>query len=319
MSTNQSAKPAFEYKSRLNDWDLLAGVRTKPRRLLADEESIGKLYFSAPLVPYIRHPLVAALGPAAVRALLIQHLYHYLDFTTCFEIEVVNKAARSIAFGKTGVDLPPAMFFDAYKVYCDEAFHSVFSVDFRLQVQAATGITPLPYDFNHFLRRLNKARENVPADLRALSGLLMVIVFETLISLILNKIPKDEQVMTAIRQMISDHADDEARHHAFFSNLLDILWPQLSRNQQSALGLLLPHFIIKSLEPDYASIKQRLAHFGLRSREIIQIIEESYPWQEVIAGLRQTASATLRLFERNGILADSRTADAFVESGLLVG
>lgn len=306
-----------KYNSRLGDWDSLAGVRVKPRRRLTDEESAGKVYFSTALVPVINHPLIVRLGPEVQRRLTVQHLYHYLEFTANFEIEVVNRAAQRIAFGKAGADLPTAMLFDAYKVYCDEGFHSFFSIDISLQVQEATGIKPLPYDFKEFLNRLNAARRDVPASLKQMSGLLIVIVFETLISSILNKIPKDKQVISAVREMIADHADDEARHHSFFSTLFDILWPQLSKKQQIILGPLLPHFIIKSLEPDYDVIRRRLVLTDLTLTEIDQVIEESYPQEVVIAGLRKTASATLRLFERNGLFEEPGTLDAFHRSGLL--
>lgn len=317
MPINDGGRFGGEYNSRLKDWDSSAGVRAKPRRMLSDEEAMGKVYFSTALVPIIHHPLVVGLGPETQRRLLIQHLYHYLDFTANFEIEVVNHAARRLAFGKFGFRLPNAMLFDAYKVYCDEGFHSFFSVDIKLQVEAATGVAPLPYNFREFLGRLNEARRGVPDNLRQASALLIVIVFETLISSILNKIPKDRQVISAVRDMVSDHADDEARHHSFFSNLFDILWPQVSKKQQSILGPLLPHFIIKSLEPDYNVIRRRLASCDLRPSEVEQIIEESYPPEEVIAGLRKTAGATLRLFERNGLFRDARTLDAFRRSGLL--
>jgi hypothetical protein len=307
----------FKYKSRLSDWDSRAGVRAGPRRLL-DEEAMGKVYFSTPLVPLIRHPLIVKLGPEAERSLLIYHLYSYLDFTASFEIEVVNWGAQRIAFGKAGIELPGEMLFDAYKIYCDEAYHSLYSVDLKDQIEAATGIKALPYDFGDFLRRLSKAREAVPSNLRQMSGLLFVIVFETLISSTLNKIPKDEQVVTAVRKMVADHADDEARHHAYFSSLLDVLWPQLSQHQKSVLGPILPHFIIKSLEPDYATIRRRLELYDLRPGEIDQVMEESYPWPEVIAGLRKTAGATLRLFERNGLFEDTQTVEEFQRSGLIV-
>ncbi|HST22772.1 MAG TPA: diiron oxygenase [Blastocatellia bacterium] len=285
--------------------------------MLMDEEAAGKVYFSTALVPIIHHPLIVRLGPESQRRLLIQHLYHYLDFTANFEIEVVNRAAQRIAFGKLIPGLPKAMLFDAYKVYCDEGFHSVFSIDIKHQVEAATGVNPLPYNFTEFLNRLNEARKGVPASLKPVSGLLIVIVFETLISLILNQIPKDKQVISAIRDMVADHADDEAKHHSFFSNLFDMLWPQLSKKQQSILGPLLPHFIIKSLEPDYASIRRRLALYDLSPNEIEQVIEESYPQQKVLAGLRRTASATLHLFERNGLFEEPKTLFAFQSSGLL--
>jgi len=307
----------FEYKSRLSDWDSRAGVRGVPRRLLA-EESMGKVYFSPALVPTINHPLIEKLGPEAQRKLLIYHLYSYLDFTATFEVEVVNRGAQRIALGKSGIHLPAEMLFDAYKIYCDEGYHSLYSVDLKLQVEAATGVKALPYNFGNFLRRLNKAREAVPSNLRSISGVLIVIVFETLISLILNKIPKDQQVITTVRQTVSDHADDEARHHAYFSSLFDVLWPQLSQRHRSLLSPILPYFIIKSLEPDYATIRKRLETFDLRPDEIDQVMEESYPWPEVLADLRKTASATLRLFERNGLFEDQQTREAFQKSGLIM-
>jgi hypothetical protein len=55
----------------------------------------------------------------------------------------------------------------------------------------------------------------------------------------------------------------------------------------------------------------------LGPEEVRQVIEESYPPARVIAGLRKTGFATLRLFERNGVFEDSRTLEAFNQSGLL--
>ena len=317
MAAKQEEASAYVYRSRFGEWDLRAGVRAKPRRVLIEEGSPEREFFSSALVPFIDHPLVVSLGPESRRELLVHHLYHYLDFTANFEIEVVNPAARMIALGHSGLELPPEMLLDAYKIYCDEGYHSFFSADIKTQVQAATGIEPLPYHFSEFLQRLHHAHGTVPQNLKQISGLLIVVVFETLISSILNNIPKDKRVVDAIREMVSDHAEDEAKHHAFFSNLFDVLWRRPTKEERTILGPFLPHFIIKSLEPDYTSIRRRLATFDLEPEEIDQIMEESYPRLEVIAGLCKTASATLHLFERNGLFEDQQTLDAFRASGLL--
>jgi hypothetical protein len=288
-----SSSPA--YNSRLGEWDKRAGVRNKPRRVLTEqEETAGKVFFSPALAPVVGHPLIVRLGPEACYRLLIQHLYHYLDFTANFEVEVVNRGAHRIALGKAGVDLPEEMMFDALKIYCDEGYHSFFSADLKFQVMAATRVAPAVYDFKAFMRRLMEAGRAVPANLRSTSSLLIVIVFETLISSTLNKIPKDEQVVETVRQTVAE-----------------------TQRQRSVLGPILPHYIIKLLEPDYGAIRRRLALFDLTAEEIEQIISEAYPWSEVKAGLRKTASATLRLFERNGLFEDGRTLDAFRASGLL--
>src|SRR5689334_6429631 len=87
------------YNSRLSQWESVASVRIRPRRRLTAEEQAGQLYFSAPLVPVVDHPLFKRLGPTAQRDLLILHLYHYLDFTANFEVQVVNRTAQAIAAG----------------------------------------------------------------------------------------------------------------------------------------------------------------------------------------------------------------------------
>ncbi|MGH9760902.1 MAG: diiron oxygenase, partial [Blastocatellia bacterium] len=113
-----------QYLSKFQDWDDRARVRVSPRRLLSEEELNGKLYFSPGLVPIVGHPRIREMGQAAIRAILAQHLYGYLDFTTRFEVEVVNAATQEIAKGNAGLSLPEEMKFDAYKIYCDEAYHS---------------------------------------------------------------------------------------------------------------------------------------------------------------------------------------------------
>jgi hypothetical protein len=278
---------------------------------------MGKVYFPPKLVPVIHHPLVVKLGPSVRREILIQHLYNYLEFTSCFEVEVVNRGVRRIFLRKTGFDLPEEILFDAYKIYCDEGYHSLFCADLKSQIQAVTGIASNRLDFQAFLLKLEKVQESVPEYLKPTTRLFIVILFETLISLILQQIPKDEGVISAVRRSVSDHADDEARHHSYFSNVLDIIWPQITKEHQAIIGPLLPHFIIKSLEPHYEAIRQRLAKFDLTRDEIEQIVEESYPRSEVIAGLRKTARVTLSILERNRIYEDPGTLEAFQSSGLL--
>jgi hypothetical protein len=181
MKTNPNTGKKSAYVSMLRDWDDQASVRRYPRRAFQDEEGLGKVYFSPNLVPIIRHPLVVKLGPSVEREILIQHLYNYFDFTSCFEIEVVNWGVQRIFLGKTGFELPGEMLLDAYKIYCDEAYHTLFCADLKGQVQAATGVAPNPLNFQAFLSKLEKVQETVPADLKPTTRLFIVILFETLI------------------------------------------------------------------------------------------------------------------------------------------
>jgi len=317
MQPNRNIRKQAAYNSMFREWDTQSSVRRYTRIVFQDEEDMGKVYFPPKLVPVVQHPFVVKLGPAVRREILIQHLYNYLEFTSCFEVEMVNWGVKRIFLRKTGFELSEEILLDAYKIYCDEGYHSLFCADLRSQIQAATGITPNRLDFQAFMLKLEKVQEPAPEYLKPTTRLFIVILFETLISLILQQIPKDEEVISAVRRSISDHADDEARHHSYFSNVLDIIWPQIAKEQQSMIGPLLPHFIIRSLEPQLETIKRRLAKFDLAQDEIEQIVEESYPRSEVIAGIRKTARVTLSILERNRIYEDPETLEAFRMSGLL--
>ncbi|WP_345942367.1 diiron oxygenase [Streptomyces sp. SID2888] len=169
-----------------------------------------------------------ALPSDRFEEVLVQHLYRYLDFTARLEYIVVNRTVLGIAHGSIDVELPEEMRFDAYKIYCDEAYHTLFSVDLSRQVQQRTGIVPRPLDEPYFLVRLRQILEELPDEHRALAEMLFVIVSETLISSTLAEIPERPDVVAAVRGTTRDHALDEGRPHAYFAAFLRYLWGQLS-------------------------------------------------------------------------------------------
>ena len=113
---------AADYRSPFRSWYEKSTVRSQPRRVLSATASAPHL-FSPDLVPVARHPLVRALPPEEFRTLLTQHLYRYLDFTARLEHVVVNRTVLGIAHDTLGLRLPEPMRLDAYKIYCDEAYH----------------------------------------------------------------------------------------------------------------------------------------------------------------------------------------------------
>ena len=51
---------------------------------------------------------------------------------------------------------------------------------------------------------------------------------ETLITGTLTRVPKDLRVHPCVREVITDHARDEATHHAVYSDFIGIMWEQLN-------------------------------------------------------------------------------------------
>lgn len=301
----------------LRTWYDAAGVRVDPRRVLRDERREGADYWPPHLAPLVEHPAVRALGDGAREEILVRHLFQYLDLTAHYELQVVNRASEMLANGRSGLYLPAAVRLDAYKIYVDEGYHALYSRDLIFQVEAASEIPHIPMDFEKYMSFLRRAQERVPADMRDMVMLLVVVVFETLVTATLTQIPKQRTVISTVRELVTDHAEDEARHSVFYGELFGYLWGQLSPRQRRLLGPLIPAFIVGPLAPPAEALREWLSHVGVDRRDVDDVIGESYPHTDVQAGMARTARATLRLFGKYGLYDDPRTREAFAAHGLL--
>jgi hypothetical protein len=79
-----------------------------------------------------------------------------------------------------------------------------------------------------FLRALTREQDGFGEKFKELALLAFTCVSETLITSSLANVPADERVMRAIRDMILEHARDEAKHHLYFSCFMEIMWHQLT-------------------------------------------------------------------------------------------
>lgn len=312
--------PSFEselhrYRPALPSWHTRSAVRAKPRRVLPAGD--GGLFYSAALTPVAGHPLVTAAGPEAVSALLARRLYAYLDFTTVLEQEIVNPVVLRLSRGPAGLALPPEMCFDAYKIYCDEAYHALFSVDVKRQVEELSGVPAPPLAEPRFARAIRRARRTVPAELADLVDLCAAVVSETLISGTLTDVPDDPTVVGVVRETLADHAADERTHHAYFAQFLELMWPQLPPASQHAMGPVFADLVLAFLRPDWREYWRMLLDLGYGDADAARIIAESHPEAELAADARQSSRSLLALLRKVGVLADPRTAAHFARLGLL--
>lgn len=307
--TVNNFSPPSLYKSKLIKWYDTASVRTRPRRIFLKEDCTNKVFWVPELAPISQHPLI--LEKELSSKVLFYYLYLHLNFTIKLEQEVVNSVVGKISQRKIEFDVPEEMILDAFKIYCDEAYHSFSYADFKFQLETNLEVS---VDFPKepsFLRQLREIQnEFSDSSLFQLTEIFFVIISETLISTVLNKTPKDKRLINTVRQLISDHALDEAYHHAYFSNLLPIIWSQLRINQQEIIKQLIPQFILFFLEPDYHLLKLILMELNVNQGEIYTIIMESYPSAEVITGIEESARSTIILLNRNGILGKDDILEA---------
>ena len=173
---------------------------------------------------------------------------------------------------------------------------------------------PLPCPI--FIRRLAEIESELDGADRYLARIFFTIVSETLISSFLAEVPKDQTVIRPIRELVADHAIDEGRHHSFFSQLLDRVWPALDSRQQRVVGELLPKFIHAFLDPDLPMAAAMLIECELSDEEIATVLHDVYQQRPGDRKLEAEARHTLAHLARVGVFDDAQTRSGFIEAGI---
>ena len=116
---------AADYQSFADTWENRATIRTRPRRMVENDDKL--------IYPLSRQPLV--LSETFVRECpeqrdfaLVQTLYKFINDVVIFETEIVDKTARSIAKNRFAVPFPFACRYDAMTVVVDEDYHALVAM-----------------------------------------------------------------------------------------------------------------------------------------------------------------------------------------------
>ena len=114
-------------------WEGRATIRTRPRRIVENDEKL--------IYPLSRQPLVLSETftrecPHLRDFALVQSLYKFINDVVIFETEIVDKTARSIAKDSFAIRFPFACRYDAMTVVVDEDYHALVAMDFMQQTVA---------------------------------------------------------------------------------------------------------------------------------------------------------------------------------------
>ncbi|MEU9116751.1 diiron oxygenase [Streptomyces sp. NPDC048483] len=300
----------------LDRWYEAAGVRTGVRRLFHEEAERGKVFFPTALVPYVRHEAVAGLPPAHLGELTVRHLYQFLISTTHLETRIVNEAAEPVANNRSGLDLPASLRMDAFKVYCDEGYHALYSLDLADQIAAVTGIEVPDWDYGGFVGRLQEAGRSLLPDAPALAGILQAVVFETLITAVLNEVPGDTTVVGTVRDLLRDHARDEGRHHRFFCLLFQELWTRLDTTDRIRAAQAMPAMIRTALTWDLQPVRASLLLAGLDAPTAEEVLRDCYGGDTGDRRINDIARSTLKLCASVGAFDLPGVRETFAAQGL---
>jgi hypothetical protein len=232
---------AADYQSFADAWESRATIRTRPRRVLENDDKL--------IYPLSRQPLV--LGETFLRECpqlrdfaLVQTLYKFINDVVIFETEIVDKTARNIAKNRFDVTFPFACRYDAMTVVVDEDYHALVAMDFMQQTIAMTGIGPieLPGEIE-LSRAIPAAVALAPQHLRGAVELICVAIAENTVTGDVAAFAKDDTIKQSIKGLMADHLLDEGRHSSFWSRMVRIYWHTASEGDRHCIAQILPVFI----------------------------------------------------------------------------
>ena len=237
-----------DYHAIAEDWERRATIRTRPRRLLENDDKL--------IYPLCRQPLVLSATfiehcPQWRDFVLVQSFYKFINDVVIFETEIVDKTARSIAKNRFSVPFPLACRVDAMTVVVDEDYHALVALDFLQQTVAMTGIQPLELPGQIELSRaLPAAQAQAPVHLRDAVELIGVAIAENTVTHDVAAFSKDSSVKASVRGLMADHLFDEGRHAQFWTRLVRLYWQTASANDRNSIAQVLPIFLAQYLTND---------------------------------------------------------------------
>ncbi|MCP1473768.1 hypothetical protein ABIA54_002146 [Pseudomonas sp. EB276 TE3739] len=269
---------AADYQSFAEAWETRATIRTRPRRVLEDDQRL--------IYPLSRQPLVLSETflrecPQQRDFALVQTLYKFINDVVIFETEIVDKTARSIAKNRFAVAFPFACRYDAMTVVVDEDYHALVAMDFMQQTVALTGIEPiqLPDDIE-LSRAIPAAVALAPEHLRSAVELICVAIAENTVTGDVAAFARDDSVKPSIKGLMADHLLDEGRHSSFWARMVRIYWHTASDADRETIAQILPVFIGHYLTNDIQK------SFDLRLIDALPVSEITRrSLREEIAGL----------------------------------
>ncbi|PKA70077.1 para-aminobenzoate N-oxygenase AurF [Pseudomonas baetica] len=232
---------AADYQSFADAWESRATIRTRPRRVLENDERL--------IYPLSRQPLVLSETflrecPEQRDFALVQTLYKFINDVVIFETEIVDKTARSIAKNRFAVTFPFACRYDAMTVVVDEDYHALVAMDFMQQTEAMTGIAPIELpDEIELSRAIPVAVALAPEHLRSAVELICVAIAENTVTGDVAAFARDDTVKPSIKGLMADHLLDEGRHSSFWARMVRIYWHTANDADRETIAQILPVFI----------------------------------------------------------------------------
>jgi len=202
-------------------WETYSTIRSRPMRDLSQTQAHTGNYYPVSRQPICIHPDIVKLGEEVQQTILVQSAYRYLLDITVLETEIVNRATLYITSNKLPVALSGALRRDALTIIIDEAYHAYVALDCLMQIEQFTGVKPLSFEYDISVEvAINHAKERLPEKMHPAFELIAVCIAENTNTQDILDMIKEKELHGFMKNILTDHYADEARHSVFFEKVL---------------------------------------------------------------------------------------------------
>ncbi len=205
---------------------------------------------------------------------MMRKLESYNAFTEKLEYEAVMAASIKLAQNPQAFVVSEQAGRDARLIVTDESHHAYVAIELMKRIPGMSELPALSPLLPRFLRKLEELEKALPTEFADDLLIAFVSISETLITSILRGIPRDERVVSAVRNAVRDHSTDEARHHSYFVYVVHQHRASSTPDRREILGPLYAKLIRVFLDPDFDLCRAWLLEAGLDPHDAEVILRD---------------------------------------------
>jgi hypothetical protein len=301
-------------------WESRATVRNSQRFRPTSDDAESVLLPDQWLL-LARDPAVAASGEAGRRYLAAQGCYRMMEEIALLETDMVTDCCHHVANGSHGVPLPDAARQAALTIGIDEVYHAYVAREFIERMAALNGIRPdgLPRQ-SSAERALAVVLERLPEELRGDFKLIALSLTENVITDEVMGLTKGTEPDNPFHHICREHLVDEARHQAYFRQLLKYIWPRFDPEARGrmieAVPVFVEEFLVGGFRLGPENQKTDLRRLGLQEAEIEAAFDRlRRAWGDFDKSELPMWINMRRAMQLSGLLEDAQLCEALDAAG----
>lgn len=308
------------YQPRQLQWEKHSSIRSRPRRILREENNVGD-FFPPSRQPLLVHPLLQTLKKEDRQFILIQSLYKYMNDIANIEKDIINHVCYKITKDDYFVSFTHEMKHDALSIIIDESYHAYVALDFMAQVEEYTNVKPIGLpshtELSDAIRDLSVSLDSL---VRNNFEFIAVCIAEHALTNDLIAVAKSKDVCKTFYYVMHDHVLDEGRHAKYFATMLEIFWDLLPEAQKCIIGPLLPELLKRYFQPNLQRDfdKNILKTLDLNDIIIDTVLTDTHP--PLAISEQKDSNVIIQqmidLLSKTHVLSHQPTYSAFVNYGL---